>query len=86
MTSTGCAIAECGCGASGLAVDWPMSALVEKYKNLRKGAGHMLQNISLSSNGLMKVALAAVPAISAEGALTLVGSAKHVFVDLCDGT
>lgn len=46
----------------------------------------MSQNITKSSKDLVKAALAAVPAISADEALTLVGSPDHVFVDLRDGT
>jgi len=44
------------------------------------------QNITKSSKDLVKAALAAVPAISVEEALSLVGSSDHVFVDLRDGT
>ena len=46
----------------------------------------MAQNITKSSKDLVKAALAAVPAISAEEALSLEGSSDHVFVDLRDGT
>ena len=46
----------------------------------------MAQNITKSSKDLVKAALAAVPAISAEDALSLEGSSDHVFVDLRDGT
>lgn len=46
----------------------------------------MSQNITKSSKDLVKAALAAVPAISADEALTLVGSPDHVFVDMRDGT
>lgn len=46
----------------------------------------MAQNITRSSKDIVKEALAAVPAISAEQAISLVGSPDHVFVDLRDGT
>ena len=46
----------------------------------------MAQNITKSSKDLVKAALAAVPAISAEDALSLEGSSDHVFVDLRDKT
>lgn len=46
----------------------------------------MPQDISKSSKDLVKAALAAIPAISVEDALSLVGSSAHVFVDLRDGT
>ncbi len=46
----------------------------------------MAQNISKSSKDLVKAAMGAVPAVSVEDALALVGSPDHVFVDLRDGT
>ena len=46
----------------------------------------MGQTITKSSQDLVKAALSATPAISAEDALALVGSSGHVFVDLRDGT
>ncbi len=46
----------------------------------------MPQNISKSSQEIVKEALGAVPAISVEQAMPLVGSDSHVFVDLRDGT
>lgn len=46
----------------------------------------MPQTITKSSSEIVKAAMAAVPAISAEEALTLVDSPDHVFVDLRDGT
>ncbi len=46
----------------------------------------MPQNITKSAKDLVKAALSAVPAISVEDAMGLVGSADHVFVDLRDGT
>ncbi len=46
----------------------------------------MAQNITKSSKDIVKAALAAVPAISADEALALVASDAHVFVDLRDGT
>ena len=46
----------------------------------------MAQNITKSSKDIVKEALSAIPAISVEGALPLVGSDTHVFVDLRDGT
>ena len=46
----------------------------------------MPQTITKSSSEIVKAAMAAVPAISAEEALTLVESPDHVFVDLRDGT
>ncbi len=45
----------------------------------------MAQNITKSSKDIVKSALAAVPAISAEEAISLVDSPDHVFVDLRDG-
>ena len=46
----------------------------------------MAQNITKSVKDLVQQAMARVDAISAEDALSLVGSADHVFVDLRDGT
>ncbi len=46
----------------------------------------MPQTITKSSKELVKAAMEAVPAISAEEALALVDSPDHVFVDLRDGT
>jgi len=46
----------------------------------------MPQTITKSSSEIVKAAMVAVPAISAEEALTLVDSPDHVFVDLRDGT
>ena len=46
----------------------------------------MAQTITKSAKSIVKQALAAVPAISAEDALALVASPDHVFVDLRDGT
>ena len=46
----------------------------------------MAQNITKSSKDIVNSALAAVPGISAEDALSLVDSPGHVFVDLRDGT
>lgn len=46
----------------------------------------MAQTITKSAKDIVKVAMKAVPAISAEEASALEGSPDHVFVDLCDGT
>ncbi|SMO95901.1 hypothetical protein [Ruegeria faecimaris] len=46
----------------------------------------MAQTITKSAKDIVKVATKAVPAISAEEALALVGSLDHVFVDQRDGT
>lgn len=46
----------------------------------------MAQTITKSTKEIVKAALAAVPAISAEKAMSLVDSPDHVFVDLRDGT
>lgn len=46
----------------------------------------MAQTITKSSKDIVKAAQATVPAISAEEAMSLVGSPDHVFVDLRDGT
>lgn len=46
----------------------------------------MAQTITKSSKDIVKAAVAAVPAISAEEAMSLVRSPYHVFVDLRDGT
>ena len=46
----------------------------------------MAQTITKSSRDIVKTALAAVPAISAEEAVSLIASSDHVFVDLRDGT
>lgn len=45
----------------------------------------MAQTITKSSKDIVKAALAAVPDISAEEAMSLVESPDHVFVDLRDG-
>ena len=45
----------------------------------------MAQNITKSAASLVKQAMADVPALSAEEALTLLQSESHVFVDLRDG-
>lgn len=44
------------------------------------------QTITKTSKDIVKEAMANVPAISAEEALSLVGSPDHIFVDLRDGT
>ena len=46
----------------------------------------MAQTITKSAKDIVKAAMTAVPAISAEEALALVDSPDHVFVDLRDGT
>ena len=46
----------------------------------------MPQKITKSAKEIVSAALKAVPAISVEEALELVGSETHVFVDLRDGT
>ena len=46
----------------------------------------MVQTITKSAKDIVKAAMTAVPAISAEEALALVESPDHVFVDLRDGT
>jgi len=46
----------------------------------------MAQSITKSAKAIVKEAMAAVPAISAEEAVGLTGSPDHVFVDLRDGT
>ncbi|MCH2078422.1 MAG: rhodanese-like domain-containing protein [Rhodobacteraceae bacterium] len=46
----------------------------------------MAQKITKSAKDIVKAALAAVPAISADEAMALVNSPDHVFVDLRDGT
>jgi rhodanese-related sulfurtransferase len=46
----------------------------------------MAQTITKSAKDIVKAALSAVPAISAEEAVALVGSPGHAFVDLRDGT
>ncbi|MCK0104251.1 rhodanese-like domain-containing protein [Pseudohalocynthiibacter sp. F2068] len=46
----------------------------------------MAQTITKSAKDIVKAAMSAVPAISAEEALALVGSPDYVFVDLRDGT
>jgi len=45
----------------------------------------MAQTITKSSKDIVNAALAAVPAISAEEAMSLVESPDHIFVDLRDG-
>ena len=45
----------------------------------------MSQNITKSVKSIVGSAMASVPSISADEALTLVGSADHVFVDLREG-
>ncbi len=45
----------------------------------------MAQTITKSASSIVKDALSAVPAISADEALPLVSSDAHVFVDLRDG-
>ena len=46
----------------------------------------MAQTIVKGAKDLVTAAMAQVPAISAEDAVSLVGSPDHVFVDLRDGT
>jgi len=46
----------------------------------------MPQIITKTSKDIVSEAMAIVPAISAEEALTLAGSPDHIFVDLRDGT
>jgi rhodanese-related sulfurtransferase len=46
----------------------------------------MAQTITKSAKDMVKAAISAVPAISAEEALALKDSPDHVFVDLRDGT
>lgn len=46
----------------------------------------MAQTITKSAKDIVKTAMSAVPAISAEEAIALVGSPDHVFIDLRDGT
>ena len=46
----------------------------------------MAQKITKSAKDILKEALSAVTAISAEEAIALVGSSDYVFVDLRDGT
>ncbi|WP_209428030.1 rhodanese-like domain-containing protein [Pararhodobacter sp. SW119] len=46
----------------------------------------MPQTITRTSKDIVKEAMETVPEISAEEALSLVGSPDHVFVDLRDGT
>lgn len=46
----------------------------------------MPQNITKSAKDIVKEAMAQVPAISADEAITLSGSPHHVFVDLRDGS
>ncbi len=46
----------------------------------------MPQTITKTSKDIVSEAMAIVPAISAEEALTLAGSLDHIFVDLRDGT
>ncbi len=46
----------------------------------------MAQTIAKSSKDIVNVALAAVPAISAEEAMLLLDTPDHVFVDLREGT
>ncbi len=46
----------------------------------------MPQTITRTAGDMVKEAMAGVPAISAEEALSLAGSPDHVFVDLRDGT
>lgn len=45
----------------------------------------MAQKITKGAMDIVKEAMSAVPAISVDDALTLVGSDDHVFVDLRDG-
>ena len=46
----------------------------------------MPQTITRTSKDIVSEAMAIVPAISAEEALTLAGSTDHIFVDLRDDT
>jgi len=46
----------------------------------------MAQTITKSSKDIVEAALAAVPSISADEAMSLVESPDHVFVDLRDGS
>lgn len=46
----------------------------------------MPQTLTKTSRDIVKEAMARVPAVSAEEAVSLTGSPDHVFVDLRDGT
>ena len=76
--------AACGCGC-GEAVDWPIGAMLKWYRSKRTRNSEMPQNITKSAKDIVKDALSQVTAISAEEAMSLVGSPDHVFVDLRDG-
>lgn len=75
----------CGCASSG-AIDWPFTAVLDWLNRKRNGNSDMSQTITKSAKDMVKAAISAVPAISAEEALALSGSPDHVFVDLRDGT
>lgn len=77
--------AACACGSAD-ALDWPLDALIAWCANLRNRKPTMPQKITKSSKDIVKAAMDAVPAISAEVALALADSPDHVFVDLRDGT
>jgi rhodanese-related sulfurtransferase len=76
--------AACGCGCDE-AVDWPIGAMLKWYRSKRTRNSEMPQNITKSAKDIVKDALSQVTAISAEEAMSLVGSPDHVFVDLRDG-
>ncbi len=75
----------CGCGAGGTA-DWPMNVVLNWIQTRIGRRTLMPQTIRKSAKGIVRAALDATPAMSAEQALGLAGSSHHVFVDLRDGT
>ena len=74
----------CCCPGAG-AINWPLDAILAWWAKIFERDQSMAQTITRSSKDIVKQALTAVPAITVEEAMDLVGSEEHVFVDLRDG-
>jgi rhodanese-related sulfurtransferase len=75
------------CCPGAVALDWPLGALLRRFGwSDTEKEPHMGQTITKSARDIVRSAREAVPEMSVEEALPLVGSETHVFVDLRDGT
>jgi len=69
-----------------MALDWPLGALLRRFGWSDTEKEHYMgQTITKSAKDIVRAAREAVPEISVEEALPLVGSDGHMFVDLRDG-